>query len=856
MAQTENQAVEDFRTYLKEVYTKQPAPCITEWPLDTNNAFEYIELAIDLIERDGRKRVHLDEIFQCIPACNRGRAFLQGSAGSGKSTLVWRASKKWASGDSFTEFELFIALELNDPALQEAEILEDIVRSLDKDNRRGIAAYIKRCNGKKVAFLLDGWDQFQQCQHSYIIKLVKGEVLTSASVLITSRNNPISFPFHSPAFMVLLGFTKDQISRYLVSRPFTPVEFQTLIGLCSHPLNAAIVKYLYNLNGEKISQPIVTNTDLMMYLIHHCLLRHVHHEKDADIYHENLQQLMDMEEEIRFNRICKLAFDTIQKQKTLLTIRDLQAYNIHPENSTELLGLIRKKTIHFRDYYEFNHETIQELLAAFCIHKMYQQQNPQVHEYLNYVLETNPTSMVVPFCAGIFHTTFKDTLHTILNDFIFPPSIPRGFDAVSEQTHLSRCNRLLTIVKAIYEAQSPELCHVLAERVGKFPIHVVHQSPSLTFWQDIQDPLLYLHVGYFLVNISSLAMNICVDFGLNIFCTLSANLFAYPLLQQAEKKKTQLLKIDLNIGEEVEAGAVAVIAQLICKTSLISGLRLAWYRSETNSGHVLRSLIGSVLVSTSLKYLYFRGDLLTKQHVWYLILLLSCSKHLKLLSLRGNYDIGVSLLAIPLKHNDTLTHLMLSSCGIESSQLECLGESLKTNSTLEYLDVSYNPFSSDDLLNFLSTILNSRNPSLQVLKHSHRYTGGHRVTIEIIIGAINFNRAKSHLPELFLPHASLVTPSRDQMSKLYKTRPMVGSVDRMADIIGEADAPGSTLGEPPQILDVIENVGRMFSTGRSQGTTQSGGTTIAICEDDSGIHINTHSSSKNVMQIILDHTHK
>ena len=254
--------------------------------------------------------------------------------------------------------------------------------------------------------------------------------------------------------------------------------------------------------------------------------------------------------------------------------------------------------------------------------------------------------------------------------------------ALKDESHPAQCKQLLTVVKAIYEAQSTELCTILAERVNKFPIHVVHQSPSLTFWH-IEAHVHYLHIGYFLANITSLDIKICVDLGANKLHTFSAGLFAQCLLQSAEKK-AQLLKIDLNLGKEVEKGAVAVIARLIHETSLFSGLRLGWCHPERNSGRVLSCLIESILVSKSLKSLYFRDDLLTKQHVWYLILLISCSRHLKLLHLARNYHIGigVSLLAIPLKQNNTLKHLNLSDCGVGPSQLRCLQESLTTNSTL------------------------------------------------------------------------------------------------------------------------------------------------------------------------------
>ena len=830
MAQTEQQTVKQFCTYLKDVYRQQPPPCITEWPLAIDKAFKYTELDITLIQKDECKSVKLDEIFQSIPICNKGRVFLQGSAGSGKSTLVWRASKKWASEEAFTEFELLITLELNDPALEEAKILEDIVPALLEEDRRDIASYIENCDGKNVAFLLDGWDEFQQCKCSYITKLVRGEVLLSASVLVVSRNHPnlsTSSPFLSPATMLLSGFTRDQVLDNLLSSPFVPVDHQVLIGLCSNPLNAAIVNYL--LDVEHLSQSSLpsTNTKLMMCFLHHCMLRYAEHEKEADIYHhEDLQQLLGMEEEAKFTKICKLAFSSTLKQKTALSYGDLQAYGIHPENNTELLGLIRKKRFHFHDYYEFNHQTLQELLAAFWIHV------EQNHQCMKILLERNPTTMVVPFYAGLYCTTFKYILNTIVKDLDFPASIRVSYSALEDGSHQAKCNRLLTVIKAIYEAQSPDLCNVLAKRVDRLPIHVVHKSPTFTFWY-IDDQLQYLHIGYFLANISCLAGTICVDifdpYKLHAF---SANLFAYCLLQAAKGKQLNNLKIALNVGSEVEEGAVAVIAKLISKTSLVSGLRIGWCSSKTGSCYALKSLIAAAIVSSSLKELYFREGLLTKQHVWYLILLMSCSKHLKVLHLSENdIGVGVSLLALLLKQKrNTLTHLKLSACGIGPSQLRCLRKSLKTNSTLEYLDISFNPFSFCDLIRFLKTILNSRNHSLQVLRHSHRFIDGDRITIELVVGAINCSRELKNLPYLRLPHAGEATAlvGGNEVGNYYKRTPLTKNVDMMASVIDEVDEPGSNHGEYPKILDDFEKAMGVETTISSSGGACQSTTTLTM----------------------------
>jgi len=85
--------------------------------------------------------------------------------------------------------------------------------------------------------------------------------------------------------------------------------------------------------------------------------------------------------------------------------------------------------------------------------------------------------------------------------------------------------------------------------------------------------------------------------------------------------------------------------------------------------------------------------------------------------------ICLRILAEAIKYNKTLIALDLNMCNIRDAHLICLGEAIKTNTTLEALILLMNPFSSPALEKFVKTLANSRS-GLQCLgvdlpKHQH-----------------------------------------------------------------------------------------------------------------------------------------
>ena len=94
---------------------------------------------------------------------------LEGTAGSGKTTLMKHVCQQWAKGKLLHDVDLLIHLSLADPTLWSAKSLEDIILYPTSKTRRAIDDHIVEQGGKKCCFILDGWEDLPKKMHTSFI---------------------------------------------------------------------------------------------------------------------------------------------------------------------------------------------------------------------------------------------------------------------------------------------------------------------------------------------------------------------------------------------------------------------------------------------------------------------------------------------------------------------------------------------------------------------------------------------------------------------------------------------------------------------------------------------------------------
>ena len=216
---------------------------------------------------------------------------LEGTAGSGKTTLMKHVCHQWAEGKLLHHVDLLIHLTLADPTLWSASSLEDMIpHPTSVEIRRAVAENIIERGGKGCCFILDGWEDLPEEMHtsSVIHDLLKGSqpgvALPHCSFIVTTR--PIASPSLQPLITTtveITGFSAESVDTYasqcLIQQGKDPAVFVTTLndnhharGLCSLPINAAILLHLFLTIQTGLP---TTQTELFNCFILNLLLRHL-----------------------------------------------------------------------------------------------------------------------------------------------------------------------------------------------------------------------------------------------------------------------------------------------------------------------------------------------------------------------------------------------------------------------------------------------------------------------------------------------------------------------------------------------------------------------------------------------------
>ena len=353
---------------------------------EKNNTSLFIEGSADKIIAE-KKKIEYDEVFGEYKS--NEMILVKGRPGSGKTTLVHKVIKDWASGKALAKSKLTLLLTLRLLNESQDETLEKVLQTLYSDED-AIAILPDIRDGEGVCFVLDGLDEYQpqNRERSVILKLVGRKCFPKSMIIIFARpsaTEQLSKDLITKTVEVF-GFKKEQISEYIDNFPFDEeggtsdssitrasqlkdylLSHPNVHDMCYLPIHAAMICFLFQF-GKNIS---ATETEVYKEFTRLIIQRHL-------ACHENNKALaslkdLDGEYEKCFKDLCLLACEMTIKSKQVISAQELQGWLCWSGSLSEERGLgllticptVYQTGIH--QSYAFLHLTFQEFLTAYYI---------------------------------------------------------------------------------------------------------------------------------------------------------------------------------------------------------------------------------------------------------------------------------------------------------------------------------------------------------------------------------------------------------------------------------------------------------------------------------------------------------
>jgi len=175
---------------------------------------------VDKVEGE-KEGIDISDIFACPEKGKHLRVLVDGAPVVVKTTLCRKVSKDWSYGGFFSEYiiqyKLVVLLHLRDHRIAKATRIEEFFYHDNPELQAEVVRQVKKTSGAGVLLIFDGFDELSEEERvdgSLFLDIIKGEVLSQCSVLVTSRSYASENlqRLHSVVHHVeVLGFTEQQI---------------------------------------------------------------------------------------------------------------------------------------------------------------------------------------------------------------------------------------------------------------------------------------------------------------------------------------------------------------------------------------------------------------------------------------------------------------------------------------------------------------------------------------------------------------------------------------------------------------------------------------------------------------------
>ena len=423
---------------------------------------------------------------------------IKGDPGIGKTTLVKQICIEWALGHSLIDKKLVFFLSVRNPAIHEiTSLLQAIEYFIESSIQiKHLCNYLENTQGADVVFIIDGFSELSSESPSavFFAKLIRGEVLSCATVVLTSRSFVFGYDDgyhaqkcdHKAVFNIysddvnkvveILGFdSTSSLNKYAASiLEDSPLKFESLQkhlqqyphinAMCHNPAIMSMMVFICMCQPNDLPS---TATKLYTTFV---LCSVVHHlRKSGKISNDaSIRSLKDIPEQTVHNslqKLEKLSFDALMGDDVLFTTEEL------PEDNPSCYGLLQCSKS------DFSRNVSKQLFSFLCC---------GLQDY---------------FAAKYVSNLSDDEVYNLLNEsFLVDISGARdcyhGYE--SKDVDLNCKKEHLSNMWVLYYGINGEHCHQKIPIIMQvFLSSFIEKHRKLDF--DYLEPLLQADLQYFLI---------------------------------------------------------------------------------------------------------------------------------------------------------------------------------------------------------------------------------------------------------------------------------------------------------------------------------------------------------------------